>query len=116
VQRFVHLLAVSVITPCSCSENLIKETRRDVLKRYEGLVLEMKAGSISQLFTNNSETVHQDLSFVIQKCVSGLFLNEDRSNQWPKIVLSIPVTLSQRRSHQRAPYHVAFFSLIPFQS
>jgi hypothetical protein len=35
-----------------------KETPESVIKKYERLVLEMKADSISQLFTNNAEVGH----------------------------------------------------------
>ena len=57
--KFFHLLAVSIAV-CSCSETSIKETPLDVIKKYERLVREMKADSISQLFTNDAEIGHED--------------------------------------------------------
>ena len=53
-----YILAVS-ISICSCSETSIKETPQEVIKKYERLVLEMRADSISQLFTTDAEIGHE---------------------------------------------------------
>jgi hypothetical protein len=50
----------------SCASNPTKESPEDVIKKYERLVLEMKADSISQLFTTDAEIGHED-----QKPVKG---------------------------------------------
>src|SRR5215831_6893524 len=42
----------------SCSDKASGDTPQRVMKRYERLVLEMKADSISQLFTNDAEVGH----------------------------------------------------------
>ena len=44
----------------SCSEKTKGETPEGIMKRYERLVLEMKADSISQLFTNDAQIGHAD--------------------------------------------------------
>ena len=58
--RLFCILAVSVVTISSCSENSVKETPQEIIKRYERLVLEMKADSISQLFTADAEIGHEN--------------------------------------------------------
>jgi len=50
----------------SCSDKASGDTPQRVMKRYERLVLEMKADSISQLFTNDAEVGHAD-----QKPIKG---------------------------------------------
>jgi ketosteroid isomerase-like protein len=50
----------------SCSDKNKGETPQSVMKRYERLVLEMNADSISQLFTNDAEVGHAN-----QKPVKG---------------------------------------------
>jgi hypothetical protein len=42
----------------SCSHFTAKETQQDIIKKYERLVLERKADSISQLFTTAAEIGH----------------------------------------------------------
>ncbi len=44
----------------SCSETKSTTSPEDVIKKYERLVLEMKADSISQLFTTDAEIGHED--------------------------------------------------------
>ena len=58
--RFFYTLAVSILIIYSCSETSIKDTPREVIRKYERLVLEMKADSISQLFTAGAEVGHEN--------------------------------------------------------
>jgi len=51
---------MSTVIICSCSQTQITETPQDVIKKYERLVLEMRADSISQLFTSDAEIGHED--------------------------------------------------------
>ena len=57
---FFCLLASLTTILYSCARNSAKETPPDVIKKYERLVLEMKADSISQLFTTDAEIGHED--------------------------------------------------------
>jgi len=61
--KFFHLLAVSIAV-CSCSETSIKETPQEIIKKYERLVLEMKADSIARLFTAGAEIGHENQPIV----------------------------------------------------
>src|SRR6476646_4827275 len=58
----LYILAGFTSILCSCANNATKESPEEVIKRYERLVLEMKADSISQLFTTNAEIGHEDQS------------------------------------------------------
>src|SRR6185436_8153383 len=58
--KLFFVLMISIVALCSCSESSPKETPQDVIKKYEKLVLEMKADSISQLFTTDAEIGHAD--------------------------------------------------------
>ena len=58
--KLFFVLMISIVALCSCSESSPKETPQDVIKKYERLVLEMKADSISQLFTTDAEIGHAD--------------------------------------------------------
>jgi ketosteroid isomerase-like protein len=60
ITKLFCFLAVSIVSVCSHSQPPIKETPQDVIKRYERLVLEMKADSIAQLFTTDAEIGHAD--------------------------------------------------------
>ena len=54
------VLAGFTATFYSCASNTTKESPEDVIKKYERLVLDMKADSISQLFTTDAEIGHED--------------------------------------------------------
>jgi len=56
-----YTLVIS-ISVYSCSETSVKTSPQDVIKKYERLVLEMKADSIAQLFTTDAEIGHEDQS------------------------------------------------------
>jgi len=56
-----YILVIS-ISVNSCSETSVKTSPQDVIKKYERLVLEMKADSIAQLFTTDAEIGHEDQS------------------------------------------------------
>ena len=56
-----YILVIS-ISINSCSETSVKTSPQDVIKKYERLVLEMKADSIAQLFTTDAEIGHEDQS------------------------------------------------------
>jgi len=58
--RLFYTIAVSMLIICSCSETSTKETPQEIIKKYERLVLEMKADSISQLFTADAEIGHEN--------------------------------------------------------
>jgi len=58
--RFFYTLAASMLIICSCSETSTKETPQEIIKKYERFVLEMKADSISQLFTADAEIGHEN--------------------------------------------------------
>ena len=61
--RFL-LLTIIIITSglFYCSHIATKETPQIIIKKYERLVLEMKADSISQLFTTDAEIGHANQS------------------------------------------------------
>jgi len=59
-QKLFYILIASIVFIYSCSETSTKETPQDVIKKYERLVLEMKADSIAQLFTTDAEIGHGD--------------------------------------------------------
>jgi hypothetical protein len=59
ISKFFCFVAVSIVSICSHSQPPIKQTPQDVIKRYERLVLEMKADSIVQLFTADAEIGHE---------------------------------------------------------
>ena len=56
-----YTLVIS-ISVYSCSETSVKTSPQDVIRKYERLVLEMKADSIAQLFTTDAEIGHEDQS------------------------------------------------------
>ena len=58
--RLFHILAVSMLIICSCSQTSTKETPQEIIKKYERFVLQMKADSISQLFTADAEVGHEN--------------------------------------------------------
>ena len=58
--RFFFGLSILVVIAHSCSETSTTTSPEDVIKKYERLVLEMKADSISQLFTTDAEIGHED--------------------------------------------------------
>lgn len=59
IRKFFCFLVVSMVSICSHSQPAAKKTPEDVIKRYERLVLEMKADSIAQLFTADAEIGHE---------------------------------------------------------
>lgn len=59
-KNLLYILFVSTVFIYACSETSTKETPQDVIKKYERLVIEMKADSISQLFTTDAEIGHGD--------------------------------------------------------
>ena len=62
MRRMISFCILASLTTIlySCARNSSKETPPDVIKKYERLVLEMKADSISQLFTTDAEIGHED--------------------------------------------------------
>jgi SnoaL-like domain len=56
---YILMISISIY---SCSETSVKTTPQDLIKKYELLVLEMKADSIAQLFTTDAEIGHEDQS------------------------------------------------------
>jgi hypothetical protein len=58
--RFFCGLSILLVAAYSCSETSTTASPPDVIKKYERLVLEMKADSISQLFTTDAEIGHED--------------------------------------------------------
>jgi hypothetical protein len=70
--RPLYILAVFMLFLCSCSETSIKETPQEIIKKYERLVLEMKADSISQLFIVDAEVGHENQRIIQPKNVSGI--------------------------------------------
>ncbi|HEV8506944.1 MAG TPA: nuclear transport factor 2 family protein [Chitinophagaceae bacterium] len=58
--RFFRYVSILLVVACSCSETSTTTSPESVIKKYERLVLEMKADSISQLFTIDAEVGHED--------------------------------------------------------
>jgi len=56
---YILIISISIY---SCSETTVKTSPQDLIKKYERLVLEMKADSIAQLFTTDAEIGHEDQS------------------------------------------------------
>ena len=57
--KVFFILAVSIVCLYSCSGISAQETPQDIIKKYERLVLGMKADSIAQLFTIDAEVGHE---------------------------------------------------------
>jgi SnoaL-like protein len=57
--RFFRYVSILLVVACSCSETSTTTSPESVIKKYERLVLEMKADSISQLFTIDAEVGHE---------------------------------------------------------
>jgi Domain of unknown function (DUF4440) len=65
MKLLLFAITLTLLQLNSCSEKK-GETPKGAMKRYERLVLEMKADSISQLFTNDAQIGHAD-----QKSIEG---------------------------------------------